>query len=73
MSDYKWQPPHAHEGRIMINDGVLSMADGSDLTEYLKAWMEDLEMENGTLVCVVNVEGYKRLANDSLMFRNWGA
>lgn len=49
------------EKRIVINNGVLSMADGSDLKSYLMEWQIEQQIKNGQVINVIDTETLERM------------
>jgi len=49
---------------LVINNGVISMVDGSSSEEYLKGWQKCYGIPNGTPIAIMTSDNTQRLLED---------
>ena len=58
---------------VLMRNGNLVMADGSDLQTYLKAVRRKWKVKGKVPLAIMPVTSLLRLENDALLARNWSA
>mgnify|MGYP000579521091 CR=1 FL=1 len=48
---------------VVTEDGRITLADGSDPTEYLKKWMKSQKIKADTPVSICTSDSYQKLLN----------
>lgn len=58
---------------VLMRNGNLAMADGSDLQAYLKAVRRKWKVKGEVPVAIITIQDLLRLENDAFLARNYGA
>jgi hypothetical protein len=59
--------------RLVIRDGQIVMADGSDVRKYMKRWMKKLKIEDGEPVTIMTSRSAQELFDAYWIFQHWSA
>ena len=58
---------------VLMRNGSIVMADGSDLQSYLKAVRRKWKVKGKVPIAIMPVPSLIRLENDAILARNWSA
>ena len=65
--------PEAPADVLRLVDGKLVLKDGSDPTDYLKAWANEAGVSSDTPINLLRRDSYVKCRDESVMFQFWGA
>lgn len=65
--------PEAPADVLRLVDGKLVLKDGSDPTDYLKAWANEAGVSSDTPINVMRRDEHIQMRDTSMMMQLWGA
>ena len=59
--------------KLRLVDGVLVLADGGDVREYLREFARNAHIDSATPVVLMRRDGHEADRHAAWMMRNWGS